>query len=227
MTMLASTCPGWICYAEKRHGEYILPYLSDTKSPQQIMGSIIKDYHAKRLGVNPADIYHVTIMMCYDKKLEASRDDFYDTVLRTRDVDTVLTSSEIETLLMEKGIDFPSLEESPLDPLYVLAPSRYMCISFYTPRSTNLSLSLSLSPRHRFSNITPEGQLYHPRGESGNTLESVYRFAAAELFNIPVEDIVYKTLRNEDMREVVLEVCSISFPIARMPSYVSLTSLSL
>ncbi len=32
--MLASACPGWVCYAEKTHGDYILPYISFTKSPQ-------------------------------------------------------------------------------------------------------------------------------------------------------------------------------------------------
>ena len=34
LPMLASACPGWICYAEKTHGEYVLPYISTTKSPQ-------------------------------------------------------------------------------------------------------------------------------------------------------------------------------------------------
>ena len=32
--MLASACPGWVCYAEKTHGSFILPYISTTKSPQ-------------------------------------------------------------------------------------------------------------------------------------------------------------------------------------------------
>ena len=34
--MLASACPGWVCYAEKTHGSYILPYISSAKSPQVI-----------------------------------------------------------------------------------------------------------------------------------------------------------------------------------------------
>lgn len=34
LPMLASACPGWVCYAEKTHGDYILPYISSTKSPQ-------------------------------------------------------------------------------------------------------------------------------------------------------------------------------------------------
>ena len=32
--MLASACPGWVCYAEKTHGSYVLPHISATKSPQ-------------------------------------------------------------------------------------------------------------------------------------------------------------------------------------------------
>jgi len=50
LPMLASACPGWICYAEKTHGSFILPYISSTKSPQQIMGTLVKEYFAKRIG---------------------------------------------------------------------------------------------------------------------------------------------------------------------------------
>lgn len=34
LPMLASACPGWVCYAEKTHGDYVLPHISSTKSPQ-------------------------------------------------------------------------------------------------------------------------------------------------------------------------------------------------
>lgn len=39
-----------------------------------------------------AQVYHVTVMPCYDKKLEASRQDFYNDMYSTRDVDCVITS---------------------------------------------------------------------------------------------------------------------------------------
>lgn len=39
-------------------------------------------------------IYHVTVMPCFDKKLEASRDDFYNEVFSTREVDCVITSGK-------------------------------------------------------------------------------------------------------------------------------------
>ena len=42
----------------------------------------------------PNEVYHVTVMPCYDKKLEASREDFYQDLYRTRDVDCVITSGK-------------------------------------------------------------------------------------------------------------------------------------
>ena len=45
LPMLASACPGWICYAEKAHSE-MLPFISRTKSPQQIMGTLVKSWLA-------------------------------------------------------------------------------------------------------------------------------------------------------------------------------------
>lgn len=85
---------GWVCYAEKTHGNFILPYIATTRSPQQIMGVLVKDYLAKKLNIPSSRIYHVTIMPCYDKKLEASREDFYSEVSEARDVDCVITSSK-------------------------------------------------------------------------------------------------------------------------------------
>lgn len=95
LPMLASSCPGWVCYAEKTHGNFILPYISTTRSPQQIMGMLVKNYLAEKLETAPEKIYHITVMPCYDKKLEASREDFYSEVNDSRDVDCVITSSEL------------------------------------------------------------------------------------------------------------------------------------
>ncbi|GJJ06059.1 hypothetical protein Clacol_000247 [Clathrus columnatus] len=102
--MLASACPGWICYAEKTHAE-MLPFISKTKSPQQIMGLLVKEWMGKLWNQTPAEIYHVTVMPCYDKKLEASRLDFYNDVYKTRHVDCVITTGELDLLMQEKGWD--------------------------------------------------------------------------------------------------------------------------
>ena len=93
-TLSECVCIGWVCYAEKTHGSYILPYISTTRSPQQVMGALVKDYFASCIGRSSGHVYHVTVMPCFDKKLEASRADFYDDVQKTRDVDCVITSSE-------------------------------------------------------------------------------------------------------------------------------------
>ncbi|CAE6452469.1 hypothetical protein ACGC1H_007137 [Rhizoctonia solani] len=104
LPMIASACPGWVCYVEKAHPEMI-PFLSRTKSPQQVMGTLVKEWLARQWGKPANSIYHVTVMPCYDKKLEASRQDFYNDILSTRDVDCVLTTTELEILMRDKGWD--------------------------------------------------------------------------------------------------------------------------
>ncbi|EPQ09374.1 Nuclear prelamin A recognition factor [Myotis brandtii] len=69
LPMLTSTCPSWVRYAERMVGHPITPHLCTAKSPQQIMGSLVKDYFTRRQNLNK--IFHVIVAPCYDKKLEA------------------------------------------------------------------------------------------------------------------------------------------------------------
>ena len=174
LPMLASACPGWVCYAEKTHGSFILPYISTTKSPQQVMGSLVKYHFVKSLGKTPDQVYHVTVMPCFDKKLEASRNDFYSDLYRTRDVDCVITSGEVEKMLEEKQVDLLALAPQPLD--------------------------------EPFSAWRGDELYGHSGGGSGGYLEHILRHAASELFGHSVEEITYKTLRNKDFKEFVLDV---------------------
>ena len=43
---------------------------------QAVMGKLLKGHLAYQWGIDPASIYHCAVMPCYDKKLEASREDF-------------------------------------------------------------------------------------------------------------------------------------------------------
>lgn len=113
--VLTSVCPGWVCYVEKTHGELLVPHLSKVKSPQQIMGSIVKQFLYDRDKISPDNIYHVTIMPCYDKKLEATRSEFCETSTNAQDVDCVLTPVEIEILLKNQDVDFSLLSKRKLD----------------------------------------------------------------------------------------------------------------
>ncbi|KFP84801.1 Cytosolic Fe-S cluster assembly factor NARFL, partial [Apaloderma vittatum] len=118
LPMLASACPGWICYAEKTHGSFIIPYISTTKSPQQVMGSLVKTYFAEQQHLTPDQIYHVTVMPCYDKKLEASRPDFFNQEYQTRDVDCVITTGEVLKLLEQEGVSLSDVDPAPLDTMF-------------------------------------------------------------------------------------------------------------
>ncbi|NXE13459.1 NARFL factor, partial [Lophotis ruficrista] len=118
LPMLASACPGWICYAEKTHGSFIVPYISTAKSPQQVMGSLVKGHFAEQQHLTPDQIYHVTVMPCYDKKLEASRPDFFNQEYQTRDVDCVITTGEVLKLLEQEGVSLSDVDPAPLDTMF-------------------------------------------------------------------------------------------------------------
>uniref|UniRef100_G1PYU1 Iron hydrogenase large subunit C-terminal domain-containing protein n=1 Tax=Myotis lucifugus TaxID=59463 RepID=G1PYU1_MYOLU len=70
LPMLTSACLGWDQYAEHVLGHPI-PHLCTAKSPQQIMGSLVKDYFTRRQDLSPDKIFHIIVAPCYDKKLEA------------------------------------------------------------------------------------------------------------------------------------------------------------
>ena len=96
LPILTSACPGWVCYAEKSHPK-TLPHISKIKSPQGVMGTLVKTHLAEALGVMSSQVYHCTVMPCFDKKLEAARPELMaGGVLET---DCVLATSEVEEML--------------------------------------------------------------------------------------------------------------------------------
>ena len=117
LPMLASNCPGWICYAEKTHPQSI-PYISTCRSPQQILGRVLKgswlpliqnQNQKEEENVN-LQLVHVTVMPCPDKKLEASRRDFFEPTSDGSnnlepDVNLVLTTSEVLDMIKQDGFD--------------------------------------------------------------------------------------------------------------------------
>lgn len=121
--ILTSACPGWICYAEKTH-PYILPHLSRLKSPQALTGTLVKSVLSQKYGVPPDKIWHLAIMPCFDKKLEASRSELTSaawltathdaTIPAIRDVDCVITARELLHLASARNIPFATLPLTPL-----------------------------------------------------------------------------------------------------------------
>lgn len=121
LPLIVSACPGWVCYAEKRYPDF-LPHLSRTRSPQQIAGTLVKHFWPQANttgndGLVASDIFHCAIMPCFDKKLEASREEFLADVLTgTREVDTVITTSELLEIFKEKQVEFDRVQEDRTAP---------------------------------------------------------------------------------------------------------------
>lgn len=144
--ILTSACPGWICYAEKTH-PHVLPHLSRLKSPQALTGTLLKTVLSRQLHIRPDQIWHVAIMPCFDKKLEASREELTDIYWRpssssippsahapVRDTDCVITARELLMLADTRGISFPSLPRTPL-PNRTPFPDRTLASFLFPPHS--------------------------------------------------------------------------------------------
>lgn len=115
LPMITSCCPAWIKYAEEFADDF-LPNLSTCKSPQQMLGAVIKTYFAEKAGIDPENIYSVSIMPCTAKKFEAQRIDM--TRKGLSDIDAVLTTREFIDFIKMNGIDInniePELADSPM-----------------------------------------------------------------------------------------------------------------
>jgi len=111
--LFTSCCPAWIDYAEK-NAQDLLPNLSTAKSPQQMMGTMIKTYWAQKAGIDPAKIYSVSVMPCTAKKYECKRNDDMK-ASGFQDVDNVLTTRELARFIKQAGIDFNDLPEEEAD----------------------------------------------------------------------------------------------------------------
>ena len=112
LPMITSCSPGWINYAEYNYGD-LLPHLSTCKSPQQMQGAIIKSYYAEKNGIDPKDIFVVSVMPCTAKKDEKERDQLK--VNGIADVDAVLTTRELAKMIKRAGILFNRLPDEDFD----------------------------------------------------------------------------------------------------------------
>jgi len=112
LPMITSCCPGWIKTCEQDYPE-LLENLSTCKSPQQMMGAMIKSYAAKKLNLEPKNIIVVSVMPCTAKKFEVKREEME--VKGIRDVDISITTRELAMMIKEAGIKFTELEDSHFD----------------------------------------------------------------------------------------------------------------
>ncbi len=112
LPMMTSCSPGWIKFVEQFYPEFI-DNLSTCKSPQQMMGAIIKSFFAQKEGIDPKKIFSVSIMPCTAKKFEALRPEML--VDGLPDIDAVLTTRELVRLIQLRGIDLKDLDSDTAD----------------------------------------------------------------------------------------------------------------
>ena len=112
LPLMTSCCPAWVKYVEFYYPEFI-PNLTTVRSPQIILGGLIKTYYAKKENIDPKNIVVVSIMPCVAKKHEINKPELEVNGLKP--VDYVLTTRELARLIMKKKIDFANLEPEELD----------------------------------------------------------------------------------------------------------------
>ncbi len=115
LPMITSCSPGWIKYCEMYYPD-LLDHLSSCKSPQGMMGAVLKSHYAQSQGLDPKDVFVVSIMPCTAKKFEVLRPELSQNGLPDNDVS--ITSRELARMIKEAGIDFLSLPDEEFDEYY-------------------------------------------------------------------------------------------------------------
>ncbi|MGD8451750.1 MAG: NADH-dependent [FeFe] hydrogenase, group A6 [Phycisphaerae bacterium] len=112
LPLLTSCSPGWIKYVEEFAPDFV-GNLSTCKSPQQMLGALVKTFYAEQQGLDPAKIYSVAVMPCTAKKFEAGRTEL--TRHGLADVDAVLTTRELARIIRQRSLDLRQLKPETAD----------------------------------------------------------------------------------------------------------------
>ncbi len=109
LPLITSCCPSWTDYMEKFAPDFI-PNFSTAKSPQAMVGALAKTYYAQRKGLDPKDVFVVSIMPCTAKKFEIQRSEEMRSSGQ-QDIDFSLTTRELCRMIKSAGIDFRNLPD--------------------------------------------------------------------------------------------------------------------
>lgn len=115
LPLITSCSPGWVKYCETFHPDFI-PNLSSCKSPQQMFGALSKTYYAEKMGLDPRNIYCVSVMPCTAKKFEIGRPDQSAAGEGIPDVDVAITTRELARMIHRSGLRFLDLPDEDFDP---------------------------------------------------------------------------------------------------------------
>lgn len=120
LPLFTSCCPAWVLFLEQHYPEF-LPNLSTCRSPHMMMGSLVKNYYAKKEKIKPENIFLVSVMPCTSKKYEAERKEFNHGGIR--DVDCVITTRELGRIIKGKKLRLAEMEDAEFDPVLGIGTS--------------------------------------------------------------------------------------------------------
>jgi iron-only hydrogenase group A len=112
LPLMTSCSPAWIKFVETFYPS-LIGNLSTCKSPQQMMGAVVKGCWAPREGISPDDVFSVSIMPCTAKKFEAERPEMSRD--GKADIDAVLTTRELAQMIRMFGLDLANMKGEPAD----------------------------------------------------------------------------------------------------------------
>lgn len=104
--LITSSCPAWVNFAEQYYPD-LLPLLSPLKSPQQLLGSMIRTHFSSAEGER--ELVSVVISSCTAAKTEARRVEMTQGGLPV--VDLVMTTRELARLIRLSGLDLDQMEQ--------------------------------------------------------------------------------------------------------------------
>ncbi|CCD25709.1 iron-sulfur cluster assembly protein NAR1 NDAI_0F03910 [Naumovozyma dairenensis CBS 421] len=157
--MLSAICPGFVIYTEKTKPN-LVPLLLNVKSPQQITGSLLMDSLAE-----DEQMYHLTLMPCFDKKLEASRPD------GENEVHCVITPKEFVSMLEELEVDFNSYRIQDENLFYEMSPEGWDPRIHWSSNSGSSSGGYAYQYILEMQNLNPGTKILEIPGKNSNVVE--------------------------------------------------------
>ena len=112
LPLITSCSHGWVKFCEHYYPEFT-DNISSCKSPQQMFGATYKTYFAEKNGLDPKDIFFVSVIPCTAKKFEVQRD--HQNAAGVPDVDVAITTRELAKMIEKAGIDFMNLPDEEFD----------------------------------------------------------------------------------------------------------------
>jgi len=195
LPMLASSCPGFVCLVEKT-APNVVPLLSSAKSPMTVAGILLK---SNTDDASDGDVYHVSIMPCHDKKLEAGRGDFVwerQTLLQVssmkskstpddgketedtvNEVDLVLTTGELLEIVNDVVAKQHTVEG--------YTPSTSDIRTFLSTNNETRALATAVASSNNTITLNEMNNLELDTGVhgSGSYADYIFRHSAQELFS--------------------------------------------